>query len=165
MKRAVHQHDDREVIAARVLEDLVVQVRPTGDALLVVDRIVAEPLPQRDAGQKLVEGERDLCDGRLLLGQIRARGGVDEQLLEVDRAAGPLLRGRVLHAAAGVRGVVLAERTDQRRLRMRVADAPGVQRDLELAIVRVGQMLGARCATWGDLDPECVERFLRVIRG
>src|SRR5690349_1811825 len=67
MERAVHDHQSRErVRAPRVLVDRIAVRLPARHTLLVVDRVVAVPLPQRDDRQQVVEGEYRLGDRRLL---------------------------------------------------------------------------------------------------
>src|SRR3989442_5657197 len=58
MERAVHDHESRErVRAPRVLVDRIAVRLPASDALLVVDRVVAVALPDRDDRQEVVERE------------------------------------------------------------------------------------------------------------
>src|SRR5438132_5597676 len=140
VQRSIHQHDDGEVVAAALRVDRVAVRLPTGDARLVVDRVVVEPFVDRDDREQLIEGERDLRDRVLLLGGVVAGDGVVQDRVEVDRPARVGLRERVLHAAARRILVELTERPHQRGLRVWIPDAPGVQPDLELVVVHIRQL-------------------------
>src|SRR5206468_11088282 len=71
MERAVHDHESRErVRAPRVLVNGIAIRLPASDALLVVDRVVAVALPQRDDRQQVIEGERRLGHRCLLRGRV-----------------------------------------------------------------------------------------------
>src|SRR5207302_3244174 len=100
VKRAVHDHDDREVVPAALLVDLVVEAWPAGGPSLVVDRVVVESLIDRNARKQLVEGLRDLLDRILLLRGVETRDRIVEHRVEVDRPTCVGLRERVLHAPA-----------------------------------------------------------------
>src|SRR5438128_6364906 len=66
-ERAVHDHEDGEVVLPeRVLVDRIAIRLPALHALLVVHRVVAVTLPERDHRQKVVERERRLGDWVLL---------------------------------------------------------------------------------------------------
>src|SRR5437867_3983388 len=159
-ERAVHDHQDREVVDSEgVLVDLVAVRLPALDALLVVHRVVPVALPERDHREQVVEGEDGLRDRVLLLVGIEAVAHLVDQGVEIDGA----LLERVLHAAARGGGVVRAQVLDERALRMRVANAPAHDRDLEVAGVHVGELLAADRAARRDLDAEVVERFLHVV--
>src|SRR5437867_3120541 len=138
VEAAVHQLDDSEVVTTALVVDRVTVGFPPGNPRLVVDRIVVEALVDRDAREKLVERDRDLCDRILLLRGVEPGDRVIEDRIEVDRPARVGLRERVLHATAGRVLVELAERPHQRCLRMRVTDAPRPEGDLELTRVVVG---------------------------
>src|SRR5437870_4807783 len=116
---AVHDHQDREVVGPEgVLVDRVAVRLPTLDALLVVHRVVAVSLPERDHRQQVVERERGSRDRVLLLGRVEPVAHLVDERVEVDVA----LLERVLHAAARGGGVVGPQVLDERALRVRVAD-------------------------------------------
>src|SRR5439155_6274753 len=81
------EQSHREAVAVRVLVDRVAVGRPARDALLVVDRVVPEALPERDDRQQFVERERELGHRRLLLALVEAIAGLVDQVVEVDRLA------------------------------------------------------------------------------
>src|SRR2546423_2913179 len=105
-ERAIHDQVCGERIGAPgVLVDRVAIWLPTRDALLVVDRVVAVALPQRDHRQQVVEGERRLGDRVLLLGRVEAFAHLSDEGGEIDIA----LLERVLHTSAGGHDVVRAQ--------------------------------------------------------
>src|SRR2546427_13013114 len=87
VERAVHEHHDGEVVAAALVVDRVAVRLPPGDPGLLVDRVVVEPLVDRDAGEQLVECDRQLGDRILLLRSIESRDRVVDDRVEVELAA------------------------------------------------------------------------------
>src|SRR5256885_10187937 len=95
---SVHDPVDREVVyAERVLVDRVAVRLPALHAFLVVHRVISIALPYRDDWEEIVERQRYLCDGVLLLVRVESLAHLDDQSLEIHIA----LLERVFHAAAG----------------------------------------------------------------